>query len=201
MPLFSLKELITQSAKQLKYLRDFPNKKKKPTEAQYEGISFQDKIANSIYGVISQEMGNFIPFNGNRIYFSCDIVGRDFVIETKNVQNEYKDYYLNSCLLQCAAYKSAILSVGNKLVTSKFYSNRTGKEVSFTLNPYFRYFLFFGEKQKFEVITHQPNEIINFYIDKAKASFSYDEAKKFDELYKHKEFEILSNLFDYRRIS
>ena len=75
MPLFSLKELITQSAKQLKYLRDFPNKKKKPTEAQYEGISFQDKIANSIYGVISQEMGNFIPFNGNRIYFSCDIVG------------------------------------------------------------------------------------------------------------------------------
>lgn len=197
---FSLKEVISQSAMQLKYLRDNPSKKMKPTSNQYNGLSFQDMVAKSCRKLYGQELGNCYNFEDINVYFSCDIVTTDNkIIETKNIFGSYKDYTLKMAILQCAVYKTFVELVGRELYTSKFYQKEKNISQHIRLAENFKYFLVFGH-EIFEINVINRHEIKNFYLSKIIASLDYTKARIFDDNNKHKEFDILSNYFNYQQI-
>ena len=81
-----------------------------------------------------------------------------------------------------------------QLITAKFYSDLGNPIVKTTVDDNIKYILYFGEK-KYNIIVTNPDSIIEFFINKAKASFDWDSAKEFDLNYKFKEYETLKNYF------
>lgn len=197
---FSLKELCSQSAMQLKYLRDNPNKKPKITDKQYSGINYQTEIFKKLNdNKITQECGNFCAIENIIIYYSNDIILQRSIIEVKNIIGDYNEYYLQNSLLQCAIYKSFIDYNNQYIYTSKFYENKINDKFHVQLPNNFKYFLLFGN-QAFEIFNLDNRNLFDFIFSKALASLDYATAKDFDKVYKHNEFELLKHNFLYKKI-
>ena len=193
---FSAKDLCSRSCMQIRMFDLHPEKRPVPTMNTESGVTHQHQVALNTDDVIGEELrGTYI--NGNIcINFSNDIVCKDKIIEVKSVNREVEDWYFNSCVLQCALYKSLLLKSNKQLITAKFYSDLGNPIVKTTVDDNIKYILYFGEK-KYNIIVVNPDSIIEFFINKAKASFDWDSAKEFDLNYKFKEYETLKNYFRF----
>ena len=195
----SLKDLLTKSCMQLKYLREHPEKKRTPSSLMYEGCRYQHQIAAVQPNLIGEEMGCCFETDDIRIYFSNDIICSDRIIEVKQINGHYEDYYLENSLLQCAVYKAFILACNGNLATSKFHVQNGNDYKSYKIAFNHKYYLFFGNRV-FSISVITPSALVNFIVNKANASLSYETAKEFDYEFKHKEFEMLSKYFTFKEV-
>lgn len=197
---FSAKELLTRSASQILFFTNKPHLKPKPTINQIKGISHQDIIAKKLGNVVGQEMGGQCGLGGGTICFANDIVCSDKIIEVKEINGEYSDWFLNNSLLQCAAYKALTTAIGGNLTTARFYVSLGNQAIKYKVNDDIPYYLMFGDKV-FRINDVNTNAFINFFANKISAiNNGYTATKTFDAKYKHKEFEIMSEYFLYERI-
>ena len=178
---------------------EHPELRPKPNENVNNGLRFQDEVALTFNDVIGQEMRGTYIKDDICINFSNDIVCKEKIVEVKSVNKEPESWYLESSLLQCAVYKS-FLTKNNKLITATFYSNMGNPVIETTVDKDIDYILKFGDKT-YKVIVNNPDKIIEFIYNKAKASLSWEAAKMFDSLYKFKEFENLKPFFNAVEIS
>lgn len=198
---FSAKDLVSRSCKQLKFFIENPDAKPKPTDAQYDGIDYQHQIALSIDGLIGEEMGNYIEFDNIRVYFSNDIVTPSEIIEVKNIDKNrpVEEYYRNNSILQTAMYCALTWECNRFLRTSAFHVN-SGHEYKTTIvDSRFEYKLYFGDEKYLILITNRE-KLIYFLKTKALYCLDWNKAKEFDAKYKRREFEVLKDCFEYKKI-
>jgi hypothetical protein len=209
---FSAKDLLTKSCRQIKMLNVHPELKTGPSSMMVYGSKFQDAVADTLSNIIGQEMrGTYVSNNYGHniaINFSNDIVcnskDHNFTIyEVKSVVGNAPEWYKQSSLLQCAFYKTMILMGADRLETASFYVNEGHERNIVCINPHInrvKYILLFGE-EKYEVDVWDAAHIIGFFEYKAACCCGgWDLATKWDEHYKHAEFECLKNFFSYRNI-
>lgn len=151
-----------------------------------------------IFQLFGEELGGVFNYDDISIYFSNDIVCYDKIIEIKQVNGQYEDWFLKNSMLQCALYCSFIRLGSNYLTTSNFFLKEGNDKKSIIVNPNIDYFLQFGNKL-YKINVYNPTMIVNFFLNKAIASLDYESAKQFDNLYKHNEFELLKKYFRVER--
>lgn len=117
-----------------------------------------------------------------------------------NKDKEVPEWYLNSSLLQCAFYKSLLLLSNGMLVTSTFYVNLGNPKLDVNVNILMEYHLLFGEDE-YIINVSKPKEIVDFFVNKAYALSTWDDARSFDQMFKRKEFEHLKNCFTYNKFN
>lgn len=207
---YSASKLIKCSAAQLVYFQ----KRKEYFESlsKYEelGTKFQSKIVKdeSLANVVADEMRGCYSFNGNEIFFCIDMIKNGEFYEIKSIFDkngndtvEYDDWYLENSLIQCAFYKSLLLNMeGDILFTPKFRIKEGYKKVFLKVNKEAPYYLIFGNVGKYNVKVINSLAIIDFYKDKISHLTNYDDAREFDNLWKHKEFGLLSNYFKFEKL-
>ena len=209
---FSAKDLLTKSCRQIKMLTAHPEYRTPPSAMMEYGSKFQDAVADTLPNIIGQEMrGTYVSNNYGHniaINFSNDIVckGKDHnftIYEVKSVVGKAPEWYKQSSLLQCALYKTMILMGADRLETASFYVNEGHERNVVLVNPHInevRYVLIFGE-EKYEVGVLDCSRIMGFFEYKAACCCDgWDLATKWDERYKHAEFECLKDFFFCRNI-
>lgn len=199
---FSAKDLCTRSCMQIKLFRDHPEKKPQPSAMVAYGEKFQKAVADTIPNIIGEEMrGKYVNNHfGITINFSNDIVCADKIIEVKSVTGKYEPWYLQSSILQCAFYKSMIILGAKHLETASFYVNLGNRRVETDVKQRsLRYILIFGE-EKYEIFVNNPYQIVGFFENKAIHCTDWNSAKKWDEMYKHCEYETLKQYIKYEII-
>lgn len=196
---FSAKDLCTRSCMQIKMFAEHPEKRPQPSQAAFEGESYQHQVVKKMNGVIGEEMGSVLIDDNVRIYFSNDVVCKDKIVEIKSVNGEPEEWYLKSSLLQCAVYNSLLKMTDGRLKTAKFFSDKGNPIVETAVDDDIKYFLKFGN-DIYLINVKDAGSIVRFILEKAKASMSWDGAKLFDAAYKRKEFETLKPFFDYVKI-
>lgn len=190
---FSAKQLLTSSCMQLKYLRDNPQKKAEVSVGKLEGVKEQHKMLSK-FNAFGEELGGVYKKDDITIFFSNDIVSLDKIIEVKTINGKTEDWYFNNSVLQCALYSSFIRLGSTMLTTSKFFLAEGNPKRSIVVKRDIDYLLLFGDKL-YKVVVTNPKQIVDFFINKAKATFEYETAKVFDKQYKFKEFETLKKYF------
>ena len=202
----SAKDLISRSCLQLWYFEQLPPrevvKKKEPSRWQVEGSNFQDMIISTHFPNCFPEMCGVFEYNGNAVFFSNDICYKDKLIEVKWIdeESEVPDWYLQTSLVQCALYSSFIQSGCNLLHTAKF-ALRAGREHKvFKVNQDSPYYLRFGN-DTYIVKVINPKPFIEYIKDKLDSIKDRYKAKRFDEKYKHREFELFKDSFEFRKLS
>ena len=182
-------------------LNAHPELKQPPSQDVLNGEKFQNAVADTIPNIIGQEMrGKYqSELYGVTINFSNDIVCPDKIIEVKSVRQPYPDWYLHSSILQCAFYKSMMLLGARHLETASFYVNLGNKRVTTEFGDETRsikYILIFGE-EKYEILVDNPYQIVSFFEYKAACCNDWTSAKRWDEKYKHREWDMLKNNIKY----
>lgn len=200
--LHSAANLTKMSAMQLCYSR---GKEKKVTPGMIVG----DNYAKSISGAY-KEMRNhyaFIDDKGirNVIFFSFDeiVLNDDSVdfIEHKFIRNHklVEDWLFPMSSLQLAFYYSLHRSSAiRRYVTANFALNKGERKKAIVLDgdsDCERAILNFGGI-KHIVKVNDIDAIIEFYKKKALMSSNYDDASKWDKMYKHKEYSFLDNHYE-----
>lgn len=170
---------------------------KLPTEEQKKGNEWA--LANS--ESVLQEMRGQYDLAGDTIYFCFDEVEDGRVIRLiehkKPPDDPTQDWYLQNSIIQVALYHSLILRSSKKLLVPSSFSfsteslDLTGKKFKSVLN--------FGGV-KYEVKPKDPEKILLFYFSKLNASKNYDQSRRFDERWKHKEWDYFKNLIKYSPI-
>lgn len=204
---YSASDLIKKSSRQIVFLR---NKKERiATAMQRKGIEFQSKITNDVRlsnkGIVAEELRGSYSYDDVTIFFCVDLFANDCFFEVKSVFDddgnnslEYEEWYLKNSILQCALYKSLLMLGDNDcLFTPKFRIREGFEYKAQPVNKLNDYFLIFGDVAKYKIEVDNPMEIINFYKKKINSLCDYDTATVFDNMYKRKEFETLSNHFKY----
>ncbi len=197
---FSAKELLSRSATQMRFFINNPSKKPKATPNMVAGCDYQNKLAKRMPNVIGQELGGKLMINSHNIYFSNDIVCNNSIIEVKQINGEYNDWFLEHSLIQCAAYKALVKLTNGYLSTSKFYAKLNNEYQQLKINLDLPYYLFFGEKI-FKITDVNESIFLRYLTSKINAILaSYDDAKLFDKNLKGKEFNILNKYFKYIQV-
>ena len=198
---FSAKDLCTRSCMQIKMFREKPELKPKPNMNQWKGCDFQHEIAKTLDNVVGEEMGGCVQDDNLLIYFANDIICTDKIIEVKSIDEnrEVDDWYLKSCFLQCAIYKTLTHYCKNKLKTASFHVQNGNKYVECVVGDYTPFILYFG-KDKYIITVMNYEPILKFVLRKAKHSLEWDSAKQFDSKYKGKEYETLKNYFHVLKV-
>lgn len=190
-----------RSCMQLKLFREHPELIPKPNSNVIDGETFQHKVSSSMENLIGEEMRGTYIHGDICINFCNDIVCNDRIIEVKSVSEErgVPEWYLKSSTLQCAMYKALIRKSYGKLITASFFS-KLGNPVTETIvDKNINYLLYFG-KNIYEVEVYNDDSIVDFFIEKAKASLDWTNAKIFDANYKHREYETLKDYFKITKI-
>ena len=164
-----------------------------------EDSSVASVAEESVQEVIGEEMRGTYIKNNICINFSNDIVTKNSIIECKSINREVEDWYFESSLVQCAVYSSLLQKTNGDLVTSKFFSDMGNPVIKTTVAKNIDYLLRFGE-DTYNVTVNDADKIVDFILKKAKATYTWDEAKTFDFCYKQKEYETLKQYFNYNRI-
>lgn len=199
----SAKDLCMRSCSQIKLFRDFPDKKPKPSEDATAGEKYQHAVAKYVPDLVGEEMGAWhMVADGVAVAFSNDIVCSDKIIEVKTVRTDIPtaDWFLNGSLLQCAVYRTLVHMVGGNMKTAKFYANMGHPVVEAKVSPDIPYYLMFG-RDYYRVTVKDYQAISNFIVGKAVATMGWDTARSFDTEWKHREFEKLSDCFEYEKIN
>jgi len=196
---FSAKDLCTRSCMQIKMFIEHPEKRPIPNLNIMMGEDFQRKVANQTFDVIGEEMrGTFIK-NDICINFSNDIVTKNSIIEVKSVNGSVEDWYFNSSVVQCAIYSALLQKSDGCLVTSMFFTELGNPMIRTRVNPRIGYYLRFGDEM-YRINVLNADKIVDFIVDKAKHCLSWDSAKEFDNMYKRKEYQILSKYFNVEKV-
>jgi hypothetical protein len=200
---FSAKELCTMSCMQIKMYAEHPERRPQPSAMVEYGEKFQRAVANTIPNIIGEEMRGKYTNNalGITINFSNDIVCDDKIIEVKSVHGKYETWYLQSSILQCAFYKSMVLLGARHLETASFYVNLGNKRVETDIDTSrcIRYILIFGE-ENYEIFVSDPYQIVGFFENKAINCGEWNSARRWDEMYKHHEYEALKQYIKYKSV-
>ncbi len=188
---FGAANLVKYSCKQLAKLSKYPTSFDSfHTEQVDEGAAFQK--AQSVCPYI--EMGSTFTYPSEQhgtihIKFCIDEIilyekNKVYFVEHKLVKEPVEDWYFKSCLIQAGFYKS-LSDYCNYYQTASFVKGETYKlDLSNSLK-YTR--LNFGGTW-YSIIVRHPNEVIRFYLTKARASRNFGTAARFDEKFKHKEW-------------
>lgn len=188
----SASELVKRSASQLLY-KEIKRIEWQTTQRQFKGNEFAEEIVKKEEA--SSEKRGIINLGEDLLFFCIDLVKDDLFVEIKMVEdeNDYEDWYLYSSIMQSTFYASLLQQV-KTLDTPKFRKKEGYKQEIIQVPSNFRFELWFGSNQKYEII---PNEkVLNHYLDKAKLIKScvetkdFDSCRKFDAKFKHKEFSI-----------
>lgn len=201
---FSAAALVKSSAAQILYLRD--KERPAPTADQVAG----DSYANTATESHLVEMQGCWSFESEKLpielWFTLDEVNLKrannvHLIEHKSVRDggltEENQWYFRSALIQ-TAFLGALASLAPNLKTAAFrasqgeyYINLSGMKATSVLN--------FGG-QYYRVKFHQE-EVIRFFLTKARASLNYKTAREFDSVYKHREWDqYFQRLIKYRKM-
>jgi hypothetical protein len=198
--IFSAKKLLTQTAKQTVYLSLNPQPQV-VTDNVIRGDKHQHDMASKMI-IFGEEMGGCLNLNGDLIYFTNDIVvDGSTIMEVKNVEGEYPQWYFNSSVLQCAFYKALCIACGRNLSTAKFFVDLGHQKQNISLNENFNYVLSFGTEQYIVDITDY-HPFIGFLQNKINAiKGGYKTAAEFDAKYKWHEYDSLSTYIQCQKIS
>lgn len=194
---FSAATLVKSSAAQIRYYRDNP---KPVTVNQVTGESYQHKVA-SLLNSIGEELKTSVLITDEQIIINAchDIITERYLLEVKNVtpyEGGVDKWYLESSILQCAFYKTLVMLSNGNLTTPKFRLDAGVKNFSTRIDTDIRYLLLFGEAL-LEVNVTNPSGILEYFVNKAVSTlYSYDNAKAWDNIHKHREFEETSNFFE-----
>jgi hypothetical protein len=195
---FSVGKLCKQSASQILFLSNRPPQVV-ATPEQIAGIKYQSQVSLSKY----KEMCGNSSISGKTLYYSWDEVqvksgGILRFIEHKKVAGDYQNWYLNNSLLQTAIYAAFTLKT-RRLNTAKFYSALGNPVYTIdTRGASRKFFLKFGN-ETYRVSVTNTDKIRKFMKNKIKSLENYTLAKEFDSIWKHKEFELLSDCFTYTK--
>lgn len=202
----SLSDLLKKSAMQICYLRKNQEKTPPVTKEQIEGnIAAHEKTLDKRYVEMRGTYELHITDKKILIHYAFDEIQPTDVacllIEHKNIKSgsTVELWYRNSSILQTAAYQAfAKVNPDKKLETATFHVKDGNPKVEFELgNQYIRSELHFGPLV-YTVIATEPDELVNFFCQKAIASLDYDSARMWDKRYKFKEFDNLHTHLTYR---
>lgn len=207
---FSASDLCKRSAAQILYFIKSGNRPQ-VTDKMLAGCAYQKSIFDEIIANgenAFDEMQGVYHFDDNNIYFCIDIVKDNGFIEVKSLFDEngketthYADWYLASSLLQCAVYKSLLMSMdGNKLRTAQFRLDEGAEKREIEVDANKPYYLKFGSVGTFEVKVKNSEAILDFLHKKIESMSDFVTAKAFDKEFRYNEFNILSQYFEYNKI-
>lgn len=207
---YSASELVKRSAAQLVFLRN-AKVRPKPTPQALVGEAYQHAVSEQMKSdghKVADEMCGCYRYDDNAVYFCIDIVRNDEFVEVKSVLDEnhkntliYPEWYFQISILQCAVYKALLTAMdGCTLVTPKFRLDAGYELITKNVDKSLPYRLKFGEVGTYTVDVVGQNRIIEFIKDKISSLTDYDTARKFDGVYKHREFELLRDCFTYKKI-
>jgi len=199
----SLSQLLKQTAMQTCYYRK--NKKEKPvTEQMVKGneIAHEKSVSKYI------EMRGTYEHKHLLIHYAFDEIEVNDVsallIEHKNITSEkpVEMWYFESCILQTAVYQAFAHVNSNKILqTATFFVNEGNPRIELDLgNRYLNSQLRMGDKS-YTVLVKDQKRLVEFYCEKALATFEYDTAKAFDTKYRRKEYQTLMDCLSFRPIT
>ena len=196
---FSAADLVKRSAAQIKYLRDRRDKQIKTiTEKMQFGQNYQHQVAQKMEA--AEEFRTSVTIDDIVIFACHDIVCQDKLVEIKTTQFGTEQWYLESCLLQVAFYKSLVMLSDGYMFTPKFRIKEGYKKECKKINKLIPYYLQFGET-KYIVDVKNPSTIVDYFVTKAKATLnSYADARNYDEKHKFKHFKELKRYFTYKTV-
>ena len=216
-------DLVKRSAMQITYFHKHPKAKKATTPVQLTGLEHQRAV--SVSPLV--EMRGIFKRNGVTIFYCFDeiIAGSDGIglIEHKMFEHRPMDvpvpcgiiglpetrfgmmptWFLRSCISQVAFYGAlAILNPNREYETASFYRTQEGvvnRVHKFTLDPMaaVKHMLRINNSLV-EVILRDPLPLVEFYLGKASLTSSYAQASKWDETWKHREWDWVHRYFTYR---
>ena len=199
----SLSSLLKQSAMQSCYLRK-KKEEKKVTDAMIKGNKIaQDKSISKYI-----EMRGTYSHRHLLIHYAFDEIevneASALLIEHKNITSgkPVEMWYFESCVLQTAVYQAfAKMNETKHLQTATFHVNAGNPKLELDLgNLYLRSQLRMGD-DCYTVIVTDPERLVNFYCEKALATFEYDDARAFDKNFKRKEYKTLKECLSFRPIT
>jgi hypothetical protein len=203
---FSLALLIKKSASQLNY--DFRHQAEEPetvsgivsattdftaiSQEQFEGNEFAR--ASGVSKMV--EMATHVTHGNDSIYFSFDEVSKRYKSPTYMII-EHKMYgedswYFQNSVIQVAAYRAFFEASSKSLKTALFYRQQNPQAQVHHLNLSDKpvdFFLNFGNTW-YRVVC-ENKELRRFYMTKLRACKDYNVARRFDEVFKHKEWNHL----------
>ena len=190
---FSASQLVKCSAKQLWYLRKHPEAKKKVTPLQLKGSEYAEN--NSISPFI--EMSGRFTHKEIDIYYSVDEVrlikgGVAYAIEHKMVDFKDDAFEIRS-IIQTAFY-GALMYYGDGLLRTATY--QPGKKYNIKLPARVYHYLNFGGK--YIKISCDAEQVMRFFLTKARASMKFSTAKRFDDRYNKREHSYFKDFIDIK---
>ena len=203
---FSAKDLCSQSCKQIRMFQVHPELRTitaSQRKHMIDGVSFQSKIASKQDNLIGEEMRGYYTHRDIRIFFCNDIVCKDKIIEVKYIggSRTVEKWYFESSLLQAALYYSLLLCSENlELVTATFAREERKPERKILFNKEMNYYLHFGN-DVYQIHCSSPKKIVSFFTQKASSTSNWNDAKAFDQEFKHKEYQVLKKYFSYTKVN
>jgi len=199
----SLSQLLKQTAMQNCYLRK--KKQEKPvTEAMVKGNEIAHAKSESKY----IEMRGTYHHRHLLIHYAFDEVTVNDVsamlIEHKNITSDrpVEMWYFESCVLQTAVYQAfAHVNEDKMLQTATFFTDQGNPRLELDItNKYLNSQLQMGDKN-YTVQVRDHKRLVEFYCEKALATFEWDSARAFDAKYRRKEYETLLDCLSFKPIS
>lgn len=196
----SMSKLIKQSAMQLCFFR-LRNMEKPITKKIIDGTAYQEKVSISEF----KEMRGCYETEEYLIFFAFDEVFVDddniTLKEHKNTEGKVEQWYIDSSILQTAVYHQlALMQEKKELYTAKFFQKQgyTCNHIDYN-NKTLKSILSMGEQQIFEIMPKSA-ELVNHFVNKAKHTYDYDSARKWDAEHKFKDYNQLKQFINVKII-
>jgi hypothetical protein len=188
----SASELVKRSASQLLY-KEIKKIQWKSTDRQIKGNKYADEVVKKESA--SQEKRGIINLGEDLLFFCIDLVKDNKFVEIKMIEDEnnYENWYFYLSIIQSTFYCTLLTQV-KTLDTPKFRKKEGFKQEIITVPENFKFELWFGNNQKYQVF---PNQLLmNHYLNKIKVikegiqNVNFDNCREFDAKFKFKEFSI-----------
>jgi len=195
---FSAADLVKRSANQINFLRE---RREKIISARISaGVKYQHKEVEKL-NMQAEEMRSIYKVKNFVIFASHDSITKDGnCVEIKSIEGEWKDWYLESSLLQCAFYLSIIKGSDGTIVTPSFRVKEGYDRVCSIIDKNCRYFLHFGDVADYEIQVRNYKRILEYFTKKAEATLDKQSAIIYDSNHKFKHFKELKRYFTYRKV-
>lgn len=191
-----LSDLIKYSAKQLCYLR-----KNKSLQLNKHHYIIQNKLT-TYYNMRGVYKTTVDDLELNIMYVLKELQVNDLgacIMEFKNTPGIIPLWYRQYAILQSATYQAFVkLNDNTVLQTASYAINDGATPMEFDIeNRYIRSELHIGT-ELFNIYVSNSKKLVQYYIDKAIASMTYNTANKWDKIHKHKGYDSLNNVISYR---
>ena len=197
----SASDLVKKSALQIRFLR--LKKQSILTWRMQQGIAYQNKVAIEHKAEAAQEYRTTVQL-GDLVIFAChDIITPDYMMEVKSITpgSKIEDWYLKSSLLQVAFYQSLFKISDGWVVTPKFRIKEGYEKQRLLLDKNLPYLLKMGEDSTWEVDTHNPHLIVDYFREKGEVTFKDEwDCRKYDTKHKFKHFDECKEFFTFRML-